>query len=258
MAPARKIAMSAVSHAAPILILAVVWELAARSGLLPAYVLPPLSQVFVRFVTLLHDELPRHIAYSMYRVAAGLGLAVSGGVLLGLLMARLPTVHFVMSPLLRSLYPLPKTALIPLIILWFGLGDSAKIALIFLGCLLPVVVGTYNSAREVDRLLVWSARFLGASEQRVVRDIIVPAALPHILNGIRTALALAFILVISAELIMAQNGIGYLIHLLGDGGDYAGMFAGILTISVIGFLADTGFMALTRRFVFWTEAENAF
>lgn len=138
-------------------------------------------------------------------------------------------------------------------ILWFGLGNSANVVLVFIGCLVPVVIATYNSAREVEQSLIWSARFLGATELRMVRDVIVPASLPQILNGVRTALSLAFILVLSAELVIGQNGVGYFIYLMSDNGDYAAMFAAVLVISCIGFAADRLFLLLTKRLTFWAE-----
>ena len=148
---------------------------------------------------------------------------------------------------------MPKSALIPLTIMWIGLGDPSKITLIFIGCLLPVVLSAFNAARGVDHILLWSARSLGASEKRILWEVVLPAALPEILSGIRIALALAFILLVSGELIIANNGIGYLIDLLGEGGDYSGMFAGVATISVVGFLADRGYVMLTNRLLSWRE-----
>ena len=149
---------------------------------------------------------------------------------------------------------MPKTALIPVTIMWLGLGDASKITLIFIGCLLPIVLSAFNATRGVENSLLWSARSLGATERELLWEVVIPAALPEILNGVRTSIALSFILLVSAELIIANDGIGYLIGLLGDGGDYAGMFAGVLTISAVGFFADRGYVALTRRLLAWRWA----
>jgi NitT/TauT family transport system permease protein len=143
--------------------------------------------------------------------------------------------------------------LIPLTIIWLGLGDLSKITLIFLGSLLPVVVSSFNAARGVDQLLIWSARSVGATDRELLWEIVIPAALPEILNGYRVALALCFILVIAGELIIANNGVGFLISFLGEGGDYQGMFAGVLTISVIGFAADRLYLMAMRRALIWRE-----
>ena len=143
--------------------------------------------------------------------------------------------------------------MIPLTIIWLGLGDLSKITLIFVGSLLPVVVSSFNAARGVDHLLVWSARSVGANDRELLWEIVIPAALPEILNGYRVALALCFILVVAGELIIANNGIGFLISFLGEGGDYKGMFAGVLTISVIGFAADRMYVMAMRRILIWRE-----
>ena len=237
----------------PLLILAAVWESIARLGLVSEYALPPFSDVVVAFSRLTEEGLWEHTGQSLYRGATGLACAVIVGSLAGILMAWYRPVHILINPLLRCLYPMPKSALIPLTIMWIGLGDNSKISLIFIGCLLPVVLSSFNAARGVDQILLWSARSMGANEREVLWKVVVPAALLEILSGIRVALALAFILLVAGELIIANNGIGYLIDLLGEGGDYAGMFAGVVTISTVGIFADRGYVALTRRILVWRE-----
>lgn len=241
----------------PLLIVAAAWEMAAQAKLLPAYLFPSVSSIAARFAILIQGDLLVESARTLGRVATGWGCAIVIGLSVGLLMARVVTAKALIDPLLKSLYPMPKTALIPIIILWLGLGNAANIALIFIGCMLPIVVATYNAAREVDHHLVWSARFLGASEIRIVRTVVIPASMPQVLNGIRTALALGFVLVMSAELVMAQNGLGHLIYLTGENGDYAGMFAGIAMIAIMGFVADWLFQLVMQRLVFWAEETDA-
>ena len=154
-------------------------------------------------------------------------------------------------PLIRLSFPLPKSALIPILVIWFGFGAGAKIASVFLGCLLPVVISAYNGARGVDQILLWSARAAGASRGETLRDIILPAALPEILAGIRNALGLSFVLLVAAELIIGQTGFGFLIGFLGDGGYYRGMFAAVLTVALIGFAADRCFLAWMAHQLRW-------
>jgi len=237
----------------PLLILALVWEAITRLGLVSEYALPPLSNVITSFLGLLVDELLPNTLRSVVRGGIGFLCAVIFGVLAGVLMAWYRPVRILVNPVMRCFYPMPKSALIPLTIMWIGLGDASKMTLIFIGCLLPIVMSSFNAARGVDQVLIWSARGLGASEREVLWEIVVPASLPEILNGIRTSLALSFILMVSSELIIANNGIGYLIDLLGEGGDYAGMFAGVITISAVGFFADRGYVALMRRILIWRE-----
>jgi NitT/TauT family transport system permease protein len=238
----------------PILLLTLTWEAAARLGLGAAFDLPPPSAVLVAWVDLLRDgDLVTNGAVSLYRGAAGFGLAVVIGAVLGILMGWWRPVRLALEPLVEIFYPLPKSALIPVTALWLGFGDGSKILLIFLGCMLPVTLGAFNGARASDRTLVWSARSMGAGRARMLWDVVVPSALPELLNGIRTALALAFILLVSAELIVSQRGFGYLIGFLGDNGSYDAMFAVVLTVAFLGFAADRAYQALTARVLAWRE-----
>jgi NitT/TauT family transport system permease protein len=237
----------------PLLLLALAWEAVTRTHLVSQHALPTLSGVIVSLFQLLGDDLAYHTSLSIMRGAVGLGIAIVVGTAAGVLMAWYRPVRLLVQPIIQLFYPLPKSALIPLTIIWLGIGDLSKISLIFLGSLLPVVVSSFNAARGVDHLLVWSARSVGASEREILWEIVIPAALPEILNGYRVALALCFILVVAGELIIANNGIGFLISFLGEGGDYKGMFAGVLTISLIGFAADRLYVMAMRRILIWRE-----
>ena len=148
-----------------------------------------------------------------------------------------------LGPLVELFYPMPNSALIPVTVLWLGFGNGSKILLIFLGCMLPVTIGAFNGARSSEQVLVWSARSMGASRLRMLWDVVVPSALPELLNGFRTALALSFILLVSSELIVAQQGLGYLIGFLGENGTYDAMFAVVLTLAFLGFAADRLYLA---------------
>ena len=238
----------------PLLILALAWEAVARLGLVSALALPPLSQVVGAWLDLARDgALLGNALASLYRASAGLALAIVIGAALGIAMARFRPIDALMGPLVELFYPMPKSALIPVTVLWLGFGDGSKILLIFLACMLPVTLGAFNGARGADAVLVWSARSMGAGRLRVLADVVLPSALPELLNGIRTALALAFILLVSSELIVAQQGLGYLIGYLGASGAYAGMFAVVLTVALLGFAADRAYGALMRRALQWRE-----
>ena len=190
---------------------------------------------------------------SLYRAGAGLGLAIVIGGVLGIFMAWWKPVNMLLAPIVEMFYPLPKSALIPVTVIWLGFGDASKILLIFLGCMLPVTIGAFNGARSSDQSLLWSARSMGASRLRVLRDVVLPSAMPELLNGIRTALALSFILLVSAELIVAHRGFGYLIGVLGSNGTYDAMYAVVLTVAFLGFAADRIYLAITRRVLQWRE-----
>jgi ABC-type nitrate/sulfonate/bicarbonate transport system permease component len=238
----------------PLLLLALAWEAAARLNLVDTLALPPLSKVAAAWVALMRDgELIDNGGASLYRAFAGLALAIVGGGALGFAMARWRLFDVFVNPLVELFYPLPKSALIPVTVLWLGFGDGSKILLIFLGCMIPVTIGAYNGARGSDHALVWSARSMGAGRLRMMWDVIMPSAMPEILNGIRTALALAFILLVSSELIVAQSGFGYLIGYLGSTGAYEGMYAVVLTVALLGFGADRIYQLLVQRLMRWRE-----
>jgi NitT/TauT family transport system permease protein len=239
---------------APLVILALAWELVARLGLVSSAALPPLSKVVVAWIDLLESgDLVTAAAASLLRGGAGLVLAVAIGAALGIVMAWWRPANVLLSPLVEMFYPMPKSALIPVTAIWLGFGDGSKILLIFLGCMLPVTLGAFNGARSSDRVLVWSARSMGASRLRMLWDVVVPSAMPELLNGIRTALALAFILLVSSELIVARQGLGYLIGYLGADGNYEAMFAVVLTVAFLGFAADRLYMLLMRQVLAWRE-----
>jgi NitT/TauT family transport system permease protein len=245
---------SALVRYLPLLILAFAWEAVARLGLVSALALPPLSKVMAAWIDLVRDgELIQNGAASLYRAGLGLALAVVIGAALGIAMAWWRSVDVLVGPLVELIYPMPKSALIPVTVLWLGFGDGSKILLIFLGCMLPVTLAAFNGARGAEAVLVWSARSMGAGRLRILRDVVLPSAMPELLNGIRSALALAFILLVSSELIVAQQGFGYLIGFLGASGAYEGMFAVVLTVAMLGFAADRAYGVLMRRALQWRD-----
>ena len=238
----------------PLVLIAVAWEALARSGLVNEIALPPLTTIIGAWLGLMGDgELVVNGASSLYRAGAGLGLAIVLGAALGIFMAWSKPVLVFLGPLVEIFYPLPKSALIPVCALWLGFGDMSKIVLIFLGCLLPVTIGAFNGARGTDQELLWSARGMGATKLEVLWDVVLPSAMPELLNGIRTALALSFVLLVSSELIVARAGFGYMIGNLGSAGVYDAMFAVVLTVAFLGFAADRTYQAFQRKVMVWRE-----
>lgn len=238
----------------PLLILALVWEGTTRLGLISPLALPSLDKVLTAWWGLAAGgDLTTNAIVSLSRGAAGLGAAIVIGITLGVLMAWYRPVRTVFNPLVQALYPMPKSALIPVVVLWLGFGSASKILMIFIGCMLPITLSAFNGARGIDQVLVWSARSLGASRFQTLTEIVVPGALPEILAGIRTAIAFAFVLLVSTELIVARQGLGYMIGWLGDGGVYDAMFAVVITVSALGFFCDRLFLMLMHRILRWRE-----
>lgn len=244
--------MSRSLHYLPILVLALLWEAASRLEVVSTRALPPLTQVLHAWWVLVEGgELWNDAAASLWRAGAGLALAIIVGAPLGIAMAWWRTLRALVNPLVEALYPLPKSALIPVTALWLGFGDASKILLIFLACMLPVTIGAFNGARGCEQVMVWSARSLGTSRMRVLWDIVVPSALPELLNGVRTALALAFILLVTSELIASRDGLGHLIGSLGEAGVYDAMFAAVLTVAFLGFVADRFYQQFANWMLRW-------
>lgn len=238
----------------PLALLLVLWEAGTQLGIISKWALPTLSSVVAAWAGLLQGgELLYHAAASLMRGAVGLGLAIVVGTTLGVLMAWIRPIRVVFNPIVQLFYPMPKSALIPIMILWLGLGHASKIVLIFLGCMLPVTLSAFNGARGVDQVLIWSARSLGATRRQVLWEVIAPGAMPEILAGIRTALALSFVLLVSSELVVAREGLGYLIGWLGDGGVYNSMFAVVLTVAGLGFIADRAYLTFMGWMLSWRE-----
>jgi NitT/TauT family transport system permease protein len=238
----------------PLLLIALVWEATARLGLVSSLALPALSDVARAWLELVKEqEFWVDTAASLYRGSAGLILAIGVGAALGIAMAWWRPLNVLLGSIVETFYPMPKTALIPVTALWLGFGDGSKILLIFLGCMLPVTLGAYNGARSSDRTLIWSSRSMGASRLRVLWDVVIPSAMPELLNGIRTALALSFILLVTSEQIVSRRGLGYLIGYLGANGSYDAMFAVVLTVAFLGFGADRLYQMVMHRVLAWRE-----
>lgn len=236
----------------PLLLLAAAWQAASSAGVLPKAVLPSFWEVAAALGSLVRSgEIFPHTAASFVRAGAGFGIAVVGGVALGLVMARVRAVQRAVEPVLLLIYPVPKPALIPLFMIWLGIGDVSKVTVIALACLLPVVVATFNGARSVDDMLLWSARARGTSERRLLWRVVLPAALPQIAAGVRTAIAIAIIVLVSSEFISAETGLGYLIFSYGGVGADDAMLAVVIYLAVLGYLLDRLYLAGLRRLLSW-------
>ena len=240
------------SRLLPILLVLLTWQLASMAGWLPTSLLPPLSAVAQALGGLVASgELATNTIASLLRAGAGFGIAVVVGVALGVLMARIRYVQLAVEPILLMIYPVPKPALIPLFMIWLGIGNFSKITVIALACLLPIVVATFNGARSVDAMLLWSARARGTSERRLLWRVVVPAALPQIAAGVRTAIAIAIIVLVSSEFISSNSGLGYLIFSYGGMGADDAMLAVVLYLALLGYAFDRLYVSGLRRVMAW-------
>ncbi len=240
------------SRLLPLGIVLVAWQAASMTGVLPKAVLPSFGDVATALSELVRSgEILPHTLASLARAGAGFVIAVTGGIALGILMARVRVVERAVEPILLLIYPVPKPAIIPLFMIWLGIGDFSKVAVIALACLVPVVIAAFNGARGVDDMLVWSARARGTSERRLLWRVVLPAALPQIAAGVRTAIAIAIIVLVSSEFISAETGLGYLIFSYGGVGADDAMLAVVIYLAVLGYLLDRLYVAGLRRLMAW-------
>ncbi|WLB56910.1 ABC transporter permease [Bradyrhizobium sp. 521_C7_N1_3] len=196
-----------------------------------------------------------NILASLRRMAIGFGVAVLVSIPLGLLMGRSRAVAAFFSPLLMVIYPVPKAALMPIIMLWLGVGDITKTLVIFLGVSLPVIYHSFEGAQAVEEKMLWSGAAMGLSPlQRLVR-IVLPAALPEILTGCRTGLVLALITMITSEMIARQSGAGNILFNALDMGQYDTVFAMIIIVGAMGICLDAIFERVRARLVRWSEPQ---
>jgi NitT/TauT family transport system permease protein len=192
---------------------------------------------------------------ALRRMAIGFGVAVALSIPLGLLMGRSRAVASFFNPLLMVIYPVPKAALMPIIMLWLGVGDLAKTLVIFLGVSLPVIYHSFEGAKAVEEKMLWSGAAMGLSAaQRLVR-IVLPAALPEILTGCRTGLVLALITMITSEMIARQSGAGNILFNALDMGQYDTVFAMIIIVGAMGIGLDALFERMRARLVRWSEPQ---
>jgi ABC-type nitrate/sulfonate/bicarbonate transport system permease component len=247
--------LSAVARYYPVFLIFLIWEVLSRFNLLDPMFMPPLEDVartFYQQVFVTH-ELLGHIEVSFMRAGAGLGLAAVVGIAAGILMGRVRAVESFLDPLISALFPTPKLALFPLMMIFLGIGDASKIALIFLGCFFPIVINTYTGVKNVDKFFVWNALTKGASQRQLIWHVIIPASLPFVFAGLRVATSTAFLLIVASELIAANDGLGYLIMFAERSFDPALMWCGILVIAGMGFTVDRLLLALGARLFVWQD-----
>src|SRR6202161_723910 len=199
-----------------------------------------------------------NILASLRRMAVGFALALAVSIPLGLMMGRSRAIASFFNPLLMIIYPVPKAALMPIIMLWLGVGDIAKTLVIFLGVSLPVIYHSFQGAKAVEEKMLWSGAAMGLSAaQRMIR-IVLPAALPEILTGCRTGLVLALITMITSEMIARQSGAGNILFNALDMGQYDTVFAMIIIIGAMGIGLDAAFEKMRARLVKWSEPRFEF
>ncbi len=228
------------------------WQGAITLGWLNPVFLPSPWSILLAFRDLVRSgELARDLSASLSRILAGWALGTAGGLLAGLGMGLFSSVRAVGLPVLSALFPVPKIALLPLFILWFGIGEPSKIAVIGLGVFFPTIVATFSGVDAVPRSLVRMAQSFGMPFGAIVWKVVLPGALPGILAGFRISVSLALVLLIAAEMIGAQHGIGAFVLSAGNLMQTDQLMAGVATLSMLGLAVGALLSAAERRLLRW-------
>ena len=217
------------------------------------WVLGP-GEILRAFVeTLASGELTTHIGASLLRALPGFALGSFLGVALGLLAGVSRALDEILSAPVFLSYPVPKIVLLPIVMVWFGIGDLSKIVIIAGACFYPAFINAYYGARSTRTILVWSALNMGARRWHLFWKVVMPSAAPMVLTGLRVALALSFILLFAAEMVGSRSGLGWLIKQAEQGLRFDLMYVSILTIAVLGWAGDTLLRVARGRFVGWAD-----
>ncbi len=237
--------------------LLLLWELAIQAGLGDRRFVPAPTDIARRFYALCASgELLEHLLATLWRILVGYVIGVVPAVVIGLLMAMSRTVRIIVDPLIAALFPIPKVALMPLLLLAFGFGDASKMAVVAIGAFFPVVVNTYAGASNIERIYVDVARNYGASPFIMFSRVVFFGALPMIFAGLRVALAISFIVVVAAEFVAAKTGIGYLIWSSWELLKVDAMFVGIVVIGLLGVVTSTIFREIERKVIPWKTDQS--
>jgi len=254
MAQPAQFVTAVASRTGPILIFMGAWQAFTMFGLTDPAFLPGLGAIGSALLDLVSGrDLFINLGMSLLTGMSGLVLGIVIGVPLGMLMALSKLADGFFGPLVKATYSLPKSALIPLFVLWFGIGGMTNILAVALTALLPIVIYTYHGVHSVPHIFVWSAKSLGTPNWKMLVRILLPASSHAILTGIRIALGFSFIITIAAEMIVSNYGIGKLMFQYGDSGAYNYMFAAIAAVVLVAYLADVSLMAITNYLLRWQD-----
>lgn len=234
------------------------WEALSRSGLVSPFMLPAPSVVARSGLALVETgELADHLFASLWRAVAGFAIGATLGVALGVAFARSRGLYGLFNPLVQIFRAIPSLAFVPLAIFWFGIGETSKIFLIAWGVFFPVWVNTFIGVRDVSPILARAGESLGATGWRMLVFVVLPAALPLILAGLKISLSIALVLLVAAELAGAMHGVGYLIQMSQQVFRVDHMFVGLATLGLMGFAADAAFDGAVRRLFPWYGVRDA-
>ncbi len=230
-----------------------VWQLLGLWGL-PDFVLAPV-EILKHFVLALGSrELYDHAGASLMRALPGFAIGTLLGTTFGLAAGTVRSFDQMLSPAVFLTYPVPKIVMLPLFMLWFGIGDVSKVLIIALACFYPTFINAYYGAKATPRILVWSGLNMGAGKWRIFSRVVIPSALPLIFAGMRVSLALSFIVMFATEMINARSGLGHLIQQAENSLRFDLMYVSLLSIAILGYAGDRLLRLARRHALTWQES----
>ena len=235
-----------------ILCLLAIWELICQSGVVSSLFLPAPTAIINALLQMIADgEIGVSLAASLYRILAGFFIGSLIGLAVGLVTGTSALMDKISTPIVNAIYPIPKIALLPLFILWLGIGELSKVTIIALGVFFPVAMNTYSGVKNVDTLLLKVAASFNASWWMTMKSVVLPNALPMIFAGLRLAAGTSLLLLVAAEMIAAQVGIGALILHYGDLMITDRLMAGVIVLSLLGLVFNLILQFLERKAIPW-------
>jgi ABC-type nitrate/sulfonate/bicarbonate transport system permease component len=235
-----------------IAVLLALWELSGVLRWVDPLSLPRMSSVASTLWDLVWSgELPRELAASLWRMFTGYFIGAVLGVLVGLLMGSFRTVYHLLEPITEILRPIPSPAYVPIAILFLGIDDEMKLFMIAFSAFFPVLLNTYSGVRSVDPVQLQTASTFGVKGSKLLWQVVLPSAAPYIFTGMRVSLAVALIVMVIAEMVAASNGIGYFILAAQRGFKTREMFAGVVSLAVLGYLLNRLFLTIENRALAW-------
>ena len=235
-----------------LLALVAAWEAVARLGWVPVLFLPSPAGVVIEAAEMLRSgELVGHLAASLSRLLLGFAIGAALGVAAGVAVGFFAVAEAVGTPVIAATFPIPKIALLPLLILWLGLGEPSKVAVIALGVFFPMAINTFSGVRQADPLLVRAAVAFGARRWSIIRKVVLPSALPMIFAGLRLGAGTALLLLVAAEMIAVESGIGFLVLHAGNLMQTTKLMVGIVVLSLLGVLSHWSLGRLERAAIPW-------
>lgn len=241
-----------------VVVLLAAWEILARSGTFTPYQLPALSAVIERIWSdAVSGDLAINAALTLYRALAGFLICAVVGVAIGMAMSRNVIANWFFDPIISVGFPMPKIAFLPVIVLWLGVYDTAKITMIVFDAIFPVIAATVIAIQGVERELIWSARNMGATNRELLHQVILPAASPQIMTGLQVALPLSLIVAVVAEMLMGGYGLGGAMMTAARFANSTSVFAGIVEIAVLGYVLIKLMSLIRRRLLVWHPEANA-